>query len=111
MNLLLEVNPNEKLDFFEALGFGGQTVLLGMAAVFAVLIIIWLAIVSLKVFLHDLPAKKSSETVIAPESSVPAPSVHVGASDEIVAAIAAAIAIAESEGGGAKFRVVSFRRK
>ena len=32
-------------------------------------------------------------------------------SGEIIAAIAAAIAMAESEGSGVKFRVVSFRRK
>ena len=111
MNLLLEINPNEKLSFFDALGYGGQTVLLGMGAVFAVLIIIWAALVLLKVFLHDIPNKKKAAAVTVSEPTTPEPVVYADAGEELVAVIAAAIAMAESESGGAKFRVVSFRRK
>ena len=44
-----------------------------------------------------------------PEES--APIVATSNDDEVIAVIAAAIAAAESECTGAKFRVVSFRRK
>ena len=110
MNLLLEVNPNETLGFFEALGYGGQTVLLGMTAIFAVLIIIWAALALLKVFLYDIPNKKTVAPA-GPEPTVTAPVAKTEDGRELIAVIAAAIAMAESESGGTKFRVVSFRRK
>jgi sodium pump decarboxylase gamma subunit len=111
MNVLLEVNPNETLGFFDALAFGGQTVLLGMGTVFSVLIIILIALVLFKVLLYDIPNKKSSEPFIDVEPTVAPEPPAVSSNDEIVAVIAAAIAMAESENSGAKFRVVSFRRK
>ena len=110
MNLLLEINPNEKLGFLDALAYGGQTVLIGMLAVFSVLIIIWIALVLLKLVMPDASAKKSVEAK-APQTVAPAPVALNNANDEIVAVIAAAIAMAESEGTGTKFRVVSFKRK
>ena len=111
MNLLLEINPNEKLDFFKALTYGGQTVLIGMATIFAVLIIIWAALTLLKIFLYDIPNNKKSKAAAVSEPVAPAPVAPTDNGDEIIAVIAAAIAMAESESGGAKFRVVSFKRK
>ncbi len=111
MNFLLAVDPNKSLKPLEALSFGAQTLLLGMVTVFAVLVIIWLCIVLLKVGLHDLPEKRKKETHDAPVAPVAQPSVQDSSDDELVAVIAAAIAQAETESTGMKFRVVSFRRK
>ena len=98
-------------DLGKAAAFGGTILLLGMIAIFAVLCIIWLCLILFKIVFHDLPAKKSvspkSEAVVAPA----APQVSTTEDSEIVAVIAAAIAMAESESSGVKFRVVSFKRK
>ena len=111
MNFLLEVNPNETMGFFDALSFGGQTALIGMATVFAVLIIIWGALIIFKLFLYDIPNKKSAKVLVDTESVIPQPTATVTDDAEIIAVIAAAIATAEAESTGAKFKVVSFRRK
>ena len=110
MSFLLEIQPNQPLKFLDALAYGGQTVLIGMATVFAVLSIIMLALLLFKLFFYDMPAKKAAEA-IASEPEEVAPIVAMSNDDEIIAVIAAAIAAAESESNGAKFRVVSFRRK
>ena len=109
-----DVNPNEPLSFLDSLSYGGGVVLLGMATVFAVLIIIWIALMLFKFFFHDLKiGTKLVKEKPAPTVIEPAPVyVHAPTDEEIVAVIAAAIAAAESEApAGAKFRVVSFRRK
>lgn len=112
MNFLLAIDPNKSLKPLEALSFGAQTLLLGMVTVFAVLIIIWLCIVLLKVLIHDLPEKRKKQMSEAPAAPTAVQeSVHETNDDEIVAVIAAAIAQAETENSGLKFRVVSFRRK
>ena len=111
MNSLLEVNPNETMGFLDALSFGGQTTLIGMATVFAVLIIIWGALVLFKVFLYDIPNKKRASTPVVTKPIVQEATPSVDDDSEIIAVIAAAIATAEAEGHGAKFKVVSFRRK
>lgn len=111
MSFLLEIQPGETLGFLDALKYGGQTVLLGMGTVFAVLTIIWLALVLFKVFLYDLPGKKATKATVAAPTTTDAPIAASASEDEIVAVIAAAIAAAESESCGVKFRVVSFRRK
>jgi len=115
MNFLLEVTDYTKPieNAGDMFSFGLQMLLIGMATVFSVLIIIWFALVAFKFFFHDLPARRAAESkevavsAPAPVSAAPVPV----ADGEIVAVIAAAIAMAESEGNGAKFRVVSFRRK
>ncbi len=112
MNTILNVtadNYTEKLKFLDALGFGGEMLLIGMLAVFSVLGIIWATLTVFKfVFNKETPVKTVEKPVAQP---VKAPTV-VTKNDEIVAVIAAAIAMAESEcGDGTKFRVVSFRRK
>ena len=97
----------------EALGFGGLMLLIGMATVFAVLLIIWVCLTLFKIGFHDLPEKKKAASAAA---DVPAPVIVSEPEEnddcgEIIAAIAAAIAMAEAESDGIKFKVVSFRRK
>ena len=114
MNHLLEItNFGEKLAPLDALTYGGGVVLLGMGTVFSVLIIIWVVLTCFKFFFHDLKfAKKPKKTPVAETvTEVVATPVHSD-EDEIIAVIAAAIAMAESESAnGTKFRVVSFNRK
>lgn len=99
----------------EILGFGAKMLGIGMLAVFAVLCLLWGALTLFKIFFYDLPAKKKTENE-APEAPAPAaPTVAAvpaaNEDEELIAVLAAAIAMAESECIGAKFRVVSFRRK
>ena len=90
--------------------FGGTMVLIGMATIFAVLCILWGCLAIFKLVFHDLPAKRAAKPVIENEAS--APVVESSSSDdEIIAVIAAAIAMAESECSDTKFKVVSFKRK
>lgn len=97
----------------DALLFGGAVLLIGMATVFAVLCILWLCLVVFRIVFHDIPEKKAatksaSQTV---QSYVPDSYYEPqNNDDEIVAVIAAAIAMAESENSDTKFRVVSFKR-
>ena len=112
MNSMLSITAdkyNQTLSFGEALGFGGQMVLVGMGAVFAVLGIIWAVLTVFKFFFTSANNKP------APTEKTPAPvqaPVSASCDAEIVAVIAAAIAAAESEScGKIKFRVVSFKRK
>ena len=96
--------------FSEKLSFGGMMVLVGMLAVFSVLAIIWLALVIFKAVFNSISTKKENAAtkteVVVPE----APATVADPDEEIVAVIAAAIAMAESESDGIKFKVVSFRR-
>ena len=99
----------------EILGFGAKMLGIGMLAVFGVLCLLWGALTLFKIFFYDLPAKKKTENE-APEAPAPAaPAVAAvpaaNEDEELIAVLAAAIAMAESECIGAKFRVVSFRRK
>ena len=119
MNFLLSVteeNYSEKiintLGLSETALFGLQMVLIGMLTVFSVLIIIWIALTLFKIFFYDMANKKPHTVKEAPVAVEAAPVVAAPSQDEeIIAVIAAAIAMAESEGCGVKFRVVSFRRK
>ncbi len=98
----------------DALLFGGAILLIGMVTVFAVLCLLWACLVAFQFFFHDLPEKrtKSAPKTVSAVSAPGVQSVPVQSSnDEIVAVIAAAIAAAESESNGMKFRVVSFKRK
>lgn len=114
MSYLLSISAEqygEKLSFSDSLQFGGQMVLLGMGAVFAVLTLIWLVLTIFKLVFTKIN-EKDKKTTTAPVVS-PAPIVEAVSSDaEIVAVIAAAIAMAQNEcGDDVKFRVVSFKRK
>lgn len=96
----------------QAAGFGGTMVLIGMATIFAVLCALWLCLVVFKVIFHDIPEKKKKalEAAVAVEETLPVAEPVANADEEIVAVIAAAIAMAESESSGIKFKVVSFKR-
>ena len=120
MNNLLSITSEqygekiiETAGFTETLGFGAMMVLIGTCTVFAVLIIIWACLSGFKLIFHDMPAKRTSK--IVPDTTVreevAAPVVYSNNDEEIVAVIAAAIAMSESETSGIKFRVVSFKRK
>ena len=107
MNFLLNSSLGENL------ALGGEVVLVGMMSVFAVLGIIWACLVIFKFVFHDM---KQGTGKVAVESKKEAPAVvtyEAKSSDdaEIIAVIAAAIAAAETEYVGLKFRVVSYRRK
>ena len=95
----------------DALVFGGAILLIGMLTVFAVLCLLWLCLAVFKLCFHDLPEKRSGK---APVKEAAAPveqtTAHAATDAEIVAVIAAAVAMAESESCGAKFKVVSFKR-
>lgn len=114
MNPMLSISSEQytqKLDLFEAIGFGGEMLLIGMGAIFAVLGIIWVILSMFKTFFATSNKKASPKSSATPVMPAPAP-VYATQDAEIVAVIAAAIAMAESESGGnTKFRVVSFRRK
>ena len=115
MNYLLDINsvditkPIE--NFNDKLIYGGQMVLIGMLTIFSVLILLWFTLVVFKFLFHDLMrGKKPKEAKI--ESSPVHQAPAATNDEEIIAVIAAAIAMAESECGSNKsFRVVSFKRK
>ena len=101
----------EVSSLLDALAFGGAILLIGMATIFIVLCLLWGCLMLFKFFFHDLPEKKASEAMVAvPVAPVQETTVQ-DSEEEIVAVIAAAIAMAESESFGTKFNVVSFKRK
>ncbi len=115
MNFALDINnvditkPIE--SFADKAFYGGQMLLIGMLTVFSVLILLWLTLIVFKFLFHDLMSRRKQKDVKVEPSPV-----HYTAdstdNQEIIAVIAAAIAMAESESGGNKnFRVVSFKRK
>ena len=95
----------------ENLKLGFQVLLLGMLAVFGVLFAIWLILTVFKSIFGISSSKAKTDSVpqAAPETSLPV--ALSSTNEEIVAVLAAAIAMAESENSNLKFRVVSFRRK
>lgn len=95
----------------DALVFGGSVLLIGMATVFAVLCILWAFLGLFKLVFHDIPKKKSEKSTKSVDLTEQAPQTVVSdANEELVAVIAAAIAAAESDNTGIKFKVVSFRK-
>lgn len=101
-------DPSQLVD---AIKFGGAILLIGMLAIFSVLSLLWLCLTIFKAVFARIQAKESQDAKV--NETVTAAPVYEPQSDdgEIVAVIAAAIAMAESEGSGAKFKVVSFKRK
>ena len=96
----------------DALLFGLSILLIGMVTIFAVLCLLWLFLYLFKLFFHELPAKRAAKKSVTPVVNVVEKSNEDSGSaeGEIIAVIAAAIAMAESENSGMKFRVVSFRK-
>ena len=104
MNALLAIEIGSA-EYFANLGLGVEVFLIGIVTVFAVLAII-LGILTVFNLIFN-KQKKQPQPTAAP---TPAPVVTKSNDDEIIAVIAAAIAAAESECGGKKFTVVSFKR-
>ena len=112
MNFLLEVTKDQKLPLTDALSFGGEVLLTGMLTVFGVLVILWMTLIAFKFFFHDLPTRKKVTKDVSAEPTPVHQDAVVSNDEEIIAVIAAAIAMAENECGSNKqFRVVSFNRK
>ena len=110
-NFSLAIENDKPLQFVEALGFGGEMILIGMLAVFAVLGVIFAVLTIFKLVFTNIDKKEKPAAPVALPVSEPAP-VSVASDTEIIAVIAAAIAMAESESGNnVQFRVVSFKRK
>ena len=112
MNLLVKISDvdiNSQIsNIGDQLSFGIQIVLFGMAIVFAVLFIIWMAILGLRLLFSNV---KTSPKEAASNEPIQVVQPTATTSDaEIIAVIAAAIATAEQENLGVKFRVVSFRK-
>ena len=85
-------------QIIDAFAFGGFMLLVGMATVFAVLCTLWICLVMFKLGFHDLPEKRKAKALANKEAEA-APVIeetddNVGINGEIVAAIAAAIAMA-----------------
>lgn len=119
MNTLLSIAEKDYINnLFESgynLGeitlFGLQMLGIGILTVFCVLTLIWVALILFEKVFTKLPheEKKKEEVVVTPATE--ATSVEQTSDEEIIAVLAAAIAMAESESDGLKFRVVSFKRK
>ena len=108
----------DALTLNEKLAIGGEVSLLGLGAVFAVLIIVWGIVEVLHLALSG-PEKKteapaatraSSEVVTSSEVlTAPEPIANTATDLDIIAVITAAIAAASGQ-SPSSFRVVSFRR-
>lgn len=115
MNVLvkaLSYNLSEPLpSFTDKLIYGTEMLLIGVGTVFTVLIILMLFLLSFK-FIFGAAEKKKAVAAVNNDAIIPATvQPTVDSDEEIVAVIAAAIAMAESESNGLKFKVVSFKRK
>ncbi len=118
MNFLLEITKDDYGDkiiqtkgFLETLGFGAQMLLIGMLTVFSVLVLLFGCLTVFKLVFHGAEKKEKKPTPPPVAAQAPTAPAYVTDDAEIVAVIAAAVAMAESESGGIPFRVVSFRRK
>ena len=117
----IAVAPDKTLPMFspEAWSYAGQTTLLGMGMIFAVLGLLWGMLSLFKlVFAGKTPkAPKTQEkapATAAPEvKAAPAPVAAVEDNGALIAVITAAVAAYMAESGestGSGFRVVSFTR-
>lgn len=116
MNFLLEFSKEQfaqkNLPIADVLSSGGMVLLTGMLTVFGVLALLWFTLIVFKFFFHDISGKKIKKSKPIVQNVENNRDVPVASGDEIVAVIAAAIAMAESESTpGTKFRVVSFKRR
>ncbi len=118
------MNPitlNTAMSFSDRMSYGLQVFAVGLGTVFAVLAILWLALVLFKVFLYDIPEKKAkkkaeeaAKNVTAAEPVVEAVAdemIPVEDDTQLIAVITAAIAAYTADSGNAlPFRVVSYKR-
>ena len=115
MNFLLEFSNEQfaqkNIPLSDIFSSGAMVVLTGMLTVFGVLCTLWLTLIGFKFFFYDLKQNRDKTKEIKDEPTPVQQANATSDNDELIAVIAAAIAMAESEVSGAKFRVVSFRRK
>lgn len=98
--------------FGKAFLYGGSILIIGMITVISVLCLLWLCLAIFRLCFHTIPEKRKSKKKAEPIAPVIQRSTETKKEDdgEIIAIIAAAIAMAESDNSGMKFRVVSFKR-
>ena len=109
---------SKPLELSEAIGYGLQTALLGMAVIFSVLGILWAVLAIFKTIFYKQPKTEKKAAPVKVEAPAPAPvtapapaPAEPAAADdaELVAVITAAIA-AMMDAPQTSFRVVSFKR-
>ena len=104
-NIMLSAAPS--MDFAERMAYGLQVFVVGLGTVFAVLVILWLALVLFKVFSYDLPQKKAKKLAEEAASKVEAAPIveetpisvieePVSDDTQLIAVITAAIAASEN---------------
>ena len=104
------------MSFGERALYAGRMVLIGMAAIFASLIILWAALALFRRFLergNDVPSAPPTPVAPVVQPVAPVVSVPAASDDALIAAITAAVAAtlaAENGGVVPAFRVVSFQR-
>jgi sodium pump decarboxylase gamma subunit len=96
----------------DALLFGGAILLIGMITIFTVLCLLWICLIVFKFVFQGIDNKKGAKNNTNATAGTDESAINAGSNDdaEIVAVIAAAIAMAESESSDMKFKVVSFKR-
>lgn len=118
------MNPitlNTAMSFADRMSYGLQVFAVGLGTVFAVLAILWLALVLFKVFLYDLPNKRAMKKAEEEAKNTPAPQpviepvveevIPAEDDTQLIAVITAAIAAYTADSGSAlPFRVVSYKR-
>ncbi len=117
-NVLLATKP-----LGERLGDGLQVFVIGIAAVFSVLAVLWGVLALFKIFFYDIPEKKKTEKKLARDKAknesdeivpvvVGAESNESSDDEQLIAVITAAIAAYNAEAGKSAlpFRVVSYKR-
>ena len=109
---LIDFGNLELGAFGKAFLYGGSILVIGMITVFAVLCILWFCLAIFKFCFHTIPEKRKSKKKQEPITPVVQKAAEIKKQDdgEIIAVIAAAIAMAEADNSGMKFRVVSFKR-
>ncbi len=112
----MESVMNNPMSMSERLTLSLQMIILGLATVFAVLIIIWGILVLLRVFMYDMrkdksakPEEKQAPAPAPAATAAPVPQTPAADDKQLIAVLAAAIAASEGKSVN-EFRVVSFRR-
>lgn len=113
-------NPiiTDESSFLDRLGLGGQTLLLGMVVVFAMLFVIYLCMVAMQAVFTRKSPKTAKGTASEKPVETPEPAMQVTeavpdtqtSDEQLVAAITAAIA-AYTGDAPSSFRVVSFKKR
>ena len=110
-----DLSPLDSMTLSDRVTVSLQTSLLGLGTVFAVLALLWGALVLFRVVFAGIEKKSANAAGEAPAAAVPTPvevvpSAAEGSDDsEVVAAITAAISVMLDK-PATSFRVVSFRR-